>query len=372
MKQQFGPIYAKASNDKTKIWQCEVNKTGETVTLEVTHGYQDGKQTTSSKEIKSVNIGKSNETTPWQQGLNEAQSKLNKKLDEGYVEDIEDINITVPLPMKAQNITKYAHKIVLPAYISPKLDGNRLTSEEVDNKILLKSKKGKEYPALEHLHLDTKELLKVLENGDGEAYLHGLPLQDITSACKKYNKDTPNLEYWIFDIPKKEVIYDDRYKTIKEFFNQSTEKNEFGFRKYGKLVEVPSYEVTCMEDIEKYHKQFTSLGFEGSMIRNKHGLYKFNHRSIDLLKKKDFLEDEFEIIGGVSADGDDIGTVVFRCKTKEGKEFDVRPKGSRSKRKEWLDNINSLIGQPLTVRFQYFSKDLIPCHARGIVIRTYE
>jgi len=277
------------------------------------------------------------------------------------------------LPMLANKYSEKKHLVKWPAFASPKLDGNRLVTY-LENEVQYRSRNGKEFGAdLTHLNKELTEFITEVGISDGELYLHGYALQNIVALSKKTREETKLLEYWIFDVIDTDLSFQKRYDKIKNFFNsKNCIINDQGFRKYGNLVEVPNYEINNEEELQKHHNNFTELGFEGTMIRNKNGLYKLKHRSSDLLKKKDFLEEEFKIIGGKSATGNDIGTVVFICETSEGKSFDVRPKGTREKRREWLNNIESLINKNLTVRFQYFSNDNILCHLRGICIRDYE
>jgi ATP-dependent DNA ligase len=369
-KKEFGPLYAKASNNKVKVWSATVIDN----MFYCTHGYLDGKKITDEKEIKSKNIGRANETTPFEQACNDAQSKMNKKIDEGYMTNLDDVAETsIELPMLALNFKDRSHDIVYPAYVSPKLDGFRLVTRQTEDNVEYVSRKGKIYTCLKHLDDYIEVLLNEIHVGDGEAFNPDLPLQEISAAIKKENESTEDIQYWLFDIIDLKQIFEQRYKKITQFFDiHSDGVNVYGFRKYGPIVEVPNYEVNNLEELEAWHKKFTELGFEGTMVRNKAGLYVLKHRSKDLQKRKDFLESEFKIVGGKSATGNDIGTVVFRCITETGKEFDVRPKGSRQKRREWLKDIDSLIGKMLTCRYQLVSNDGIPCQARGIVIRDYE
>jgi len=372
---KIGPLYAKASTGKIKEWTITAVEENDRVVLNTMTGYINGKKTTATKDIKGKNIGKRNETSPWEQALSDANSKANKKRDEGYFDTIQEAETTsVVLPMLALVYQDRKHNIEWPAYASPKLDGNRLMCRyNVEANIEYLSRKGKRFTTLEHLDNDIEELLAHLNMSDGELYIHGVSLQNIAAASKKKRDLTQELEYWIFDCIKPDLPFTERYKQIQNFFNKfSKEINEFGFRKAGKLVEVPNYEIKNEEELEEKHNLFVGLGFEGTMVRNKDGLYKIAHRSADLLKRKDFLEEEFEIIGGKEATGNDAGTVVFICKTKEGKTFDVRPRGTREQRKDWLNNIDKLVGKLLTVRYQYLSDQNIPCHLRGICIRDYE
>ena len=121
-----------------------------------------------------------------------------------------------------------------------------------------------------------------------------------------------------------------------------------------------------------------SNGFEGSIIRNQGAKYKFDFRSKDLLKKKDFIDEEFEITGYeaevISEVGEaDRNAVVFVCRLK-GRPgfFKVRPRGSIEQRVKWFNEIESIIGKNLTVRYQELSEDGVPIFPVGIVIRDYE
>ena len=82
MKHVVGPLYAIASTGKIKMWKGEVV---EPSTINITYGYIDGKKQSSSKDIlHGKNIGKANETSPWEQAVLELDSKARKKIDEGY------------------------------------------------------------------------------------------------------------------------------------------------------------------------------------------------------------------------------------------------------------------------------------------------
>lgn len=373
-KKEFGPLYAKASNGKTKVWSCAVIEDNKgLVTLNVIHGYADGKKTTDTRDVEPKNVGKLNETTRWDQGLSEAQSKENKKRDEGYLDTVDEVATTeIELPMLAQKYTERKHKLVYPCYVQPKLNGVRCITKDAKKPKYI-SRKGKFYTTLEHMTPEVKELVKFVGKGDGEAFTPEMNFQEICRAIKKQRDASLELEYWVYDIADPELTFEERHQKIKKFFDEhSKTKNSLGFRTYGKLVEVPTVLVESEKTFMDYHKVYTKEGFEGTILRNKEGKYVLKHRSNDLLKYKDFLDDEFEIVGGKEATGNDSGTVVFRCKTKSGKEFEVRPKGSRELRKEWFNDLDNLIGKELTVRYQCLSEEGIPIFPVGIGIRDYE
>jgi ATP-dependent DNA ligase len=120
------------------------------------------------------------------------------------------------------------------------------------------------------------------------------------------------------------------------------------------------------------HDTYVHQGHEGVIIRNMDGVYKLKDRSVDLQKYKDFKDDEYEITGYKEAEGNDAGTVVWECVTPEGKNFSVRPKGSREERTQWLKDADKIVGKQLTVRYQELSDERVPRFPSGVAIRDYE
>jgi len=364
----FPMLYAKASNGKTKQWsiRVDVNDAG-IATIIMESGYTDGKLAINQRLITDgKNIGKSNETTAEEQAVFDAQSKYNKKLDEAYSTDINAFkNQTVKLPMLALGYEKRKHDIKFPCFVQPKLDGIRCIAEISGGEVVYTSRKEKEFTTLAHLTKDIISMAKGIGSPlDGEIYVHEeLTFQEVTAAVKKLRDNTAKLKYYIYDIMNENMSFSERTSLLHTAFDGQD---------YSNLVLVPTYEVNDEEEIKKYHEQFIQDGYEGIIIRNKDGKYKIKHRSKDLQKWKYFKDDEYEIVGGKEATGGDEGTVIFRCKTATGDEFDVRPRGTRELRRKWLSEIENIKGAMLTVRYQNLSDDGIPRFPVGISIRDYE
>ena len=121
----------------------------------------------------------------------------------------------------------------------------------------------------------------------------------------------------------------------------------------------------------EYYQKFMNEGYEGIMFRNEGANYLPHYRSKHLQKYKEFQDDEFEIVGGKEAEGEDRGTVIFECKSKSG-TFWVRPRGSREYRKRLLVDILNLTGKKLTVRYQNLTEYGEPRFPVGIAVRDYE
>lgn len=373
----FGPLYARSSTDKTKTWQAMVvEEDGKPVLLNTLHGYIDGRKTSSSKEIKGKNLGKANETSPYEQACSDAQSKMNKKLDEGYVTALYKLKgQSLLLPMLAHPYTKRKHDIKWPAIVQPKLNGVRCLSRMTEDTPEYISRKGKKYDTVDHLNKEVEYL--TCELGvplDGEIFHPDWTFQEIVRAVKKDRGDkTDELQYWVYDIVDTQKGFEDRAAAMFEAFVLKKGHWKPGYPcPLGNVVLVPSVEVANEEEMMVQHKKYVDAGYEGTIIRNKDGKYILKNRSKDLQKYKDFLDEEYIIVGGKEATGNDAGTVVFECKTKEEKTFAVRPKGSRELRREWLTDLDKIIGKPLTVRYQELSEDGVPIFPVGIEMRDYE
>jgi ATP-dependent DNA ligase len=332
------------------------------------HGLQGGKMQRSYTVVTSgKNKGKANETSMWEQCQSEAESIWTKKRDrDGYSETIPEDK---PLrPMLAKKYKDDGKHIKFPCFVQPKLNGYRCFAVVKDKTVKLLSRKNVEWKSLTHL---IKEL-SYFPDGiyDGELYIHGPIFEKIAGAVRR---DEPNdlsaqIEYHLYD-----WVSDDDY-----WHRLGTLNLAFSLFA-GKFVKLTAtHELLNDKDLEQLHDDFVKLGYEGIMLRNKQGPYEVNKRSKNLQKYKKFDDDEYEIIGATeNLSGDWVGTCTFKCKTKEGYEFDVMPEGSYSHRaKYWTDWQKGVIkaGMFLTVRhFGYTATDTpVPLFPTGIKLFTGE
>ena len=139
------------------------------------------------------------------------------------------------------------------------------------------------------------------------------------------------------------------------------------------IKQVKSEECLKEENINDFLEKYTKEGYEGLIIRNKKGLYEENTRSVNLQKLKKFVDEEFEIIDYTTPNiGKEVGCVIWICKTKEGKKFNVRPSGNYQERKQLYKNAKKYIGKMLTVRYQELTNGNVPRFPVGVTIRDYE
>ena len=359
----FPILYCKASNGKIKKWSIEVIFLENKSLIISKFCYIDGKPRIFEREITSgKNINKKNETTHYEQAIIEANSKFNKKKDEGYIENISESEICVKTvyPMLALNYLDRSHDIRFNCYVQPKIDGCR----GIFHTQKIYSRKGNEFINLKHI---VDEILDCPFILDGELYSDKINFQELCGLIKKKklnNKDKENIKNVIYIVY--DIILDDhfqeRYNKLKTYFD-----NTF---KYVKLL--LTEECKNHEEIDIKKDEYIKNGYEGIIIRNKNGKYKENSRSSDLQKYKDFLDREYEIIGFKKGKGVEDGCVVWICKTKDEKKFNVRPLGKLDERRKTYTSADKYVGKMLTVKYQELTPDNIPRFPVGISIRDYE
>jgi ATP-dependent DNA ligase len=362
-------VYKKTSTGKIQQWRAWVETTDNGFLLRGESGQTDGKLIeTAGREI---NEGKQKRSAQ-EQAIFEANSKLSKKRDEGYFDTIEDTGTRVKLlPMLAHPFTKRKHDITYPAIVQRKFDGVRcLAVLNSDGSVKLMSRKGKEFPHLNHIRDDVaannSSTNLVL---DGELYSDTLTFQELVGLVRrvtlKEGNDEQMLEvslrvYDCIDLGS-EDDFTARYVTITRVTTGAT---------YLSLVE--NIGVSTESEIHAAQARFVEEGYEGAMVRNLTGAYAIGKRSANLQKVKTFLDDEFEIVSFTQATGSDAGTVIWECTTPEGNIFSVRPRGTREEKRIYFQNGEDYIGQQLTVRYQELTDDGIPRFPVGISIRDYE
>lgn len=372
MMNMFPTLYDTPSNGKkVKQWTVKISEEDGVICINRIHGYESCKMIENKLQIKSgKNIGKKNETTVIQQAEKEALSMWKKQVDKGYNENYPDVktheNITV-LPMLAHDYKKRKKDIKFPCYIQPKIDGVRLIATVTNNKVQFFSRTGKEMFNLEHLCLQIKNVLPDGYYFDGELYTDEIPFEEICGLFRKKNperKEMEKLNFHIFDIfnPEKKETYKERNILLNN-----------ALKIHGpSLKNVETYACDNEIEMEKYHDIFIKDNYEGVILRNINGYYSIKYRSKDLQKYKEFFDEEFKIVDGVSGIGLDHDCVVFHCENENGDLFSVRPKGTRELRKHYLKNIDNIKGKYLTVRYQNKSEQGIVRFGVGICIRDYE
>lgn len=368
-------LYALSKNGKIKQWSVKVLEHENFSEIVIDHGYADGKIVSSSRKITSgKNLGKANATTHLSQAILEAQSLVTSKKDELYVDNIDDVKnpdeVEIVLPMLAHSYSDRSKYIKYPAFVQPKLDGIRCLVFKTKDGCRAFSRGGKEFKTIKHILDECDTFLRDGEILDGELFTTELTFQEIVEAVKREKSvhvNSSKIKYWVYDkIDTKN--YKDRLEELDMrvkgvvFLNPATN-----------IQMTPTMMVTDEEAMFLFHQKVTEEGFEGTMIRNCDGPYLVKHRSNDLQKYKDFMTEEFEIVGGHEGVGLAAGQCIFTCLVPNtDKTFNVKCVGTNFYRQQQLIHLAKYIGKMLTVKFQGYSDDGIPRFPVGITVRDYE
>ena len=175
-----------------------------------------------------------------------------------------------------------SEKAKFPYAATPKIDGIRFLM--VGGAALTRS-----FKPIRNEYLQ-KILSSNLPDGiDGELP-SGSTFQECSSIMRI--KGEPDFKVWIFDF----VNPNDEVKPYKERMNELRKFESFN---------IPSYEilfptiVSNQEQIDQLMIKNLNAGYEGLMLRDPNGIYKFGRSSVKeniLLKVKEFMDDEAEII----------------------------------------------------------------------------
>lgn len=329
-----------------------------------TWGQLDGKMQSKATTAKPKNIGKANETSAEEQAIIEAKAVWTKKQKANYSTSME-APVSVNLPMKVKSLQDQIKNVVYPCVSTPKLNGVNGTYRLIDDELILTSRGGETYPPIPHLEDELREIMTMLNSNEvnGELYIHGEHLQDITSAVKKPKELSKRLTFNIFDIADSSADYDTR-RDIMSFVECNTTENQY-------VIFLTGTECDDMNEIEIHYNQCMDAGLEGTVIKNLDGLYKHNTRSCAQFKYKKTLDDEFKVIG---YDLDKNNHVVFKCTIdsrphKDPGVFKVKLKGTNEERLAMAAEADNYIGKFLKIEYETLSKDGIPLKPVGIMFR---
>ena len=175
-----------------------------------------------------------------------------------------------------------SEKAKFPYAATPKIDGIRFLM--VGGAALTRS-----FKPIRNEYLQKILSSNLPEGIDGEL-TYGSTFQECSSIMRI--KGEPDFKVWIFDF----VNPNDEIKPYKERMNELRKFESFN---------IPSYEilfptiVSNQEQIDQLMIKNLNAGYEGLMLRDPNGIYKFGRSSVKeniLLKVKEFMDDEAEII----------------------------------------------------------------------------
>ena len=350
----------KLNSDGTSIQIWEMHIATDHTSYWTVSGRKDGKMVTSKPTAVVPKVKRSQE----EQVLLEANSKCLLKTRKKYVENEKDVGAKAEgaLPgysaMLAKKWEDQKKKIQVPCIVQPKLDGVRCLA----TKDGLFTRGRKPIEACQHVHEALKPFFEAHPDAylDGELYTHEFKddFEKIIKAVKKAAKSATaedlefqkKVQYHIYDCPR-----------IGEY----SESDSFGGRllfAHSELLDTVSdteslamVDTTYVDNEDRLYEKHTEMlaaGYEGTMVRNVDMPYK-GSRSSELLKMKEFMDDEFTILGVNEGKGGLEGhAATFTMAMPNGAEFKAKLKGSFERLKWIWGNPDEVIGKSCTVVYQ--------------------
>lgn len=402
-------LYGLNKGGTYKVWHIRVRDIEGTGAINIVHGQLGSDNLIDKGEV--VKVGKQGRS-PYEQAVFQAEARIKKQLDKNYRETKEELNDLPVLAMLAKDHNKdgKAENIEKGVFVSDKLDGVRCLAKRKNGVVTLESRTGQPW-SVPHIE---EELSKIMIDGDmldGELYIHGPSLQEITSAVKrvdaeeklnklylkasaklnKHGADSEefkkahkeaeeaaqialfrrNLEFRVFDIVEFDTPFDERLRALDLLAEEK-------FIEGGKVVKVEyAYCISGLHLME-LHADAVSRGYEGIMYRLPEGEYESGKRSAGLWKFKTFFDKEFMI---VRTSKDKQGYIVFELLNDipsdeivpgveyiDGHAVFNCVMGDYAWREAVADD--DFAGEAMTVQFQSrFKRTLIPQFPTGKLIR---
>ena len=349
-------LFKRDTKGKVRTWTIQYGWDSDDVAgIRTISGLVDGKKITSVWNLtEGKNIGKINGTNAQSQSVAEAKAQWTKNVEKDFFEDVSKIDtFTAFKPMLAHDFTK---KPVTSGYTQPKLDGIRCIASAKG----LFSRAFKEIVAVPHIAEALEEFCEKFPGItlDGELYNHELKsdFQKITSLVRK-TKNLGEAElaeskqmvqyhvYDCFDSNNTDMPFIERYEFLKMFLPVGTS-----------IVLVDTHDASTPADIDELYGMYTSDGYEGQMIRQ-NTAYE-GKRSNNLLKRKEFITEEYKVIEVHEGQGAWTGYAKrLTLQLPDGRTFSSGIRGSQAKLKDLLDNPNI---DWATCRYFELSNDGVP------------
>lgn len=351
-------LYKRTSAGAVQTWHAEIDG----ILYRSVSGQIGGQKVESGwQAAEAKNVGRSNETTPEQQARLELDAKIVKKLAQGgYHESIDDIDKPKFFkPMLAQN---YNDRPIdwsgtTKVYCQPKLDGVRCIAT-IDG---LWTRQGKPIEAVPHISVALAPFFHEVPDAilDGELYADKFAddFNEIISLVRKKNpskdhfvKTAEAIQYHIYDCPSADGSFRDRitfaYREIQTLDG-------------GCLQLVETALVPDQKDLDRRYGGYAEAGYEGQIVRL--DLPYENKRSKSLLKRKEFLDDEFTVVAVTEGKGNRSGIAGFiTYSLPDGRTFGSGIKGSHGYCRDLLVGAENYVGGTGTVRFFNYTPDGIP------------
>lgn len=350
-------LYKRSEAGSLQIWSIYA----EDDTIYTEWGVEHGLMQEQSEVVEEGKAGRSLD----EQVQSRIDSKINKKLDKGYVRSrltamttkatnrmgYDRPMLAKPMKNAARHVPRFRGQ-----YLQHKYDGHRcLIHRAGPDEYVAYSRNGKPIKAITEILEQVKKIdMPIGLTLDGELYAHGVPLQRISSWVKRRQPSTAELKYIAFDLfypDELNLPFSDRMRILANL--------PFVSQKFDKLNIAVTWLLKNADDLPKYLQASLNGGYEGLIMRNGAGVYAPGKRSQNVVKIKVTNDDEFPVEDVISSK-DGYGILVLR--TKSGHRFTATAPGNLSEKAEVLRNKAEYIGREVRVKYANLTEDGVPFH----------
>ena len=352
--EKFDTLFKTSRRNLNRFWYME--REGDR--YRSVYGVVDGDPVESGwTTAKPKNVGKANETTAVEQAKAEIKADYIKKMDKGYAREGEESSAKFTKPMLAQDFVNRRSKLPEDTdfYIQPKLDGIRCIAR-VDG---LWTRQGKPITSCPHIIEALEPIFK--ENPelilDGELYNHALKddFNKITSVVRKTKPTKADIataaglvEYHIYDIVDEDEDFHERTLELIALLGGGI----------GALRRVPTKRCLDLESVDTWYAKWLEEGYEGQMVRL-NGMYEIDKRSNNLMKRKEFITEEYEVVRVHEGEGNWRGCIKrFTLKLPDGRHFGAGVRGTQEEMAKLLESGKT--PDWATVRYFTLTPDGVP------------
>jgi len=362
--ESYDPLYKRGVGGEVRQWSMQLGQDGDVFAHRVVSGITDGKKVESGWSFcEPKNVGRANATTAEEQARAEIAALYVRKKDRGCFEDINEIdNVPFTKPMLATDWEKVKTKVSVSdgVVLQPKLDGIRCIAR-ADG---LWTRTGKPIISCDHIFDALRPAFDLYPDLilDGELYNHELreDFNTITSVVRKAKPKPEDVEkaarliqYHVYDIVDEATAYE-RQCILGKL------GEEFGWAdwKDSMVITVDFVYTETFDQIDTWYAEWIKEGYEGQMIRLPNVGYE-HKRSKTLLKRKEFLSEEFHVLRTEEGNGNWAGMVKrFIFALPDGRECGAGVRGTQEKLKELFESGNT--PDWATVRFFTPTPDGMP------------
>jgi ATP-dependent DNA ligase len=345
-------LYKISSTGAVQEWT--ISSDNETIIIK--WGQQSGAK---QGQIEHVEINQSGRSLK-EQVLLRMESRINRQKDKGYCETIEEARASIGLnaskllkPMLAQ--TYDGTKSNKNGFWQYKYNGHRCLITRQGDELIAYSRNGKPINTVNHIFegMDIPEGVTL----DGELYIHGKPLQTISSIVRRVQPANKELTY---------IVYDQ----IAEDYFERRIANIYGYKLNNKTFIADTFRGYNSDMATNDHIKFVqSKGYEGLMFRDSNKIYEPGKRSSQLLKVK--MRHDMEVmVTRISPSKD--GWAILHCVTPDKNVVSVTAPGTMEQKYDIYDNAHIYVGKMLNIEFAEFTKGGVPFHPVAIAFREEE